>query len=155
MRFFVGRAVKANAGGAAPTGGPPRKLEYLERELRRSPAGAELLTVIQTHAEEVVRLINGRRRVTATWQRNHGPAFIQAIVASGFDEGSMIPKQVNGVTLEALLLRMADALQRDGSLELRREIANQSLLALRWARECDSLRELFGRLESTEREVAW
>ncbi len=133
---------------------PPRKLEYLEHALRRSRAGAELARVFEAHVEEVLWLINHNRRVAVTWQRNQGPAFIRAAVDSGFEGDVVIPQAVNDVQLEELLLRMADALQRYGSLELRRTIAEQSLLVLRWAREIGSLHDLFARLDSMDREGA-
>lgn len=132
----------------------PRKLEFLEDALRRSPAGARLADEIARHAEEVIRLINHERRVAATWRRNQGPAFIRAAVDSGFVEDVRIPREVNGVRMEELLLRMADALQRHGGPELRRTIAERALVTLRWARECESLRDLFRVLETMEGEVA-
>lgn len=127
---------------------PRLKLEYFEAALRRRPGGGELADAFEAHVEEVVGLINKNRRVAVVWQRNHGPAFLRAAVQGGVSEDVVIPKQVDGITLEMLLLRMADALQRHGSPELHRTIAERSLQILRWARECGSFTDLLGDLET-------
>jgi hypothetical protein len=132
---------------ARPVSPRLRKLEHFEHVLRRTVAGAALADTIDAHIEEVIALVNHDRRVAATWQRNQGPAFIRAVVDSGFDEDVAVPASIHGVSLESLLLRMADAIQRVGSPALRRAIAEQSLEILRWARECNSLQALFRRLE--------
>ncbi len=134
---------------------PPRmrKLEHLERALRRSATGAKLAAVIEVHVEEVIGLVNQNRRVGVVWQRNQGPAFVRAIVDSGFEENVKIPAWVNGITLEELLLRMADVLQRHGSPGLRHAIADQSFDLLCWARGCASLQELFQAFERRDREA--
>ncbi|MGH8602195.1 MAG: hypothetical protein ACREXR_05300 [Gammaproteobacteria bacterium] len=123
------------------------KLEYFERALRRTARGAEIADTIGAHIEEILYLVNHNRRVTVTWQRNQGPAFVTAIRNSLNREDIRIPTTVNGVQLEHLLLHMADALQRSGSLELRRMIADRSLQVLAWARECGSGTNLFEELE--------
>ncbi|HKU72867.1 MAG TPA: hypothetical protein VJR02_03015 [Pyrinomonadaceae bacterium] len=124
------------------------KLEIFERALRKTARGAEIADTVVAHAEEIIYLVNHNRRVTVTWQRNHGPAFIIAIRDSLRDEDKPIPKEMNGVTLEHVLLHMADALQRAGSPALRRMIAERSLQVLLWARECSSVNKFFEQFES-------
>jgi hypothetical protein len=124
------------------------KLETFERELRKTARGGEIADSVAAHIEEIIFLVNHNRRVTVTWQRNHGPAFIIAIRDSLRDEDKPIPKEVNGVTLEFLLLQMADALQRSGSPALRRMIAERSLQVLSWARECSSVNRFSEQFES-------
>ena len=125
------------------------KLETFERALRKTARGAEIADTIGAHIEEILYLVNHNRRVTVTWQRNQGPAFVIAIRDSLNREDIPVPKTVNGVQLEHLLLHMADALQRSGSLELRRTIAERSLQVLTWARESGSVNTLFKEFEST------
>lgn len=124
---------------------PPLKLEYFERALRGQPGGAALADAFAAHVEEVVTLVNRNRRVATVWQRYHGPRFIQEAAAHRTRDGA-IPKVIDGVRLETLLLHMADTLQRHGSPELQQAIADCSLQVLRWARACwsvdDVLREL-------------
>lgn len=124
------------------------KLETFERALRKTPRGAAIADTVAVHIEEILFLVNHSRRVTVTWQRNNGPAFIIAIRDSLRHEDKPIPKQVNGTTLEHLLLLMADVLQRSGSPALRRMIAERSLEVLLWARECSSVNNFFEQLEA-------
>lgn len=126
------------------------KLETFERALRKTARGAEIADTVAVHAEEIIYLVNHNRRVTVTWQRNHGPAFIIAIRDALRDEDRPIPKEMNGVTLEHLLLHMADALQRVGSPELRRMIAERSLQVLQWARECSSVNKFFEQFDRAD-----
>ena len=125
------------------------KLETFERALRKTARGAEIAEIIEAHIEEILYLVNHNRRAKVTWQRNQGPAFVIALRDSLNREDIPIPKTVNGVHLEHLLLHMADALQRSGSLELRRMIAEHSLRVLTWARECGSVNTLFKEFERT------
>ena len=127
---------------------PKRKLEYFETALRRRPGGAELADAFEEHVEEIVSLINKNRRVAVVWQRNQGPAFMRAAVHGSASNEVTIPKQVGCISLETLLLQVADALQRHGSLELRRTIAERSLQVLRWARECNSFSDMLVDLET-------
>jgi hypothetical protein len=127
---------------------PQLKLEYFERALRRSPGGGALADAFQTHIEEVVGLINKNRRVAVVWQRYQGPAFMRAVMQNRVSQDVVIPKQVNSIPLEMLLLQMADALQRHGSPELCRMIAERSFQILRWARECHSFADMLNDLET-------
>lgn len=125
---------------------PPRKLEVIEKELKRSKAGCRVLKIIEDHVEEVIDLVNHNRPTTVIWQRNHGPKFIRAIVDSLFEENVKIPQAIENISLSDLLLRMAGVLQHNGSPELRRTIAEHSFRVLSWAQDCESLPELFERI---------
>ena len=124
------------------------KLETFENALRKTARGAEIADTVGEHIEEILYLVNHNRRVTVTWQRHHGPAFIIAIRDSLKNPDMPIPKTVNGVSLEQLLLQTADALQRCGSSALRRMIAERSLQVLSWARECSSVNTFFEEFET-------
>ena len=119
------------------------KLETFENALRKTARGAEIADTVGAHIEEILYLVNHNRRVAVTWQRHHGPAFVIAIRDSLHNPDMPIPKTVNGVSLEQLLLHTADALQRSGSSALRQMIAERSLQVLSWARECTSVNTLF------------
>lgn len=128
------------------------KLETFEQALRKTERGAEIADTVAAHIEEIIYLVNHNRRVAVTWQRNQGPAFVIAIRDSLMQQDMPIPKEVNGVTLEYLLLHTAEALQRSGSLALRRMIAERSLQVLSWARECSGVNTLFEQFESVGRQ---
>lgn len=118
---------------------PKRKLEYFEDMLKTSVRGREVITLFQKHFEEIFYLINHNRSVGVTWQRNQGPAFIRSVVDSGFDENSKIPKYINGIGIEKLLLKMISVLQQKGSYELRMAIADYAYQLLYLLRNYDSL----------------
>jgi hypothetical protein len=125
-----------------------RKLEYFENELNASPTGREMLGVVYTHMDEVTTLVNGNRAVTVAWQRNHGPRFLTSAMDSGFDEHTPVRKEIDGVSLQTLLLRMADALQQSGSRELAATIGRYAAPVMTAASDCVSLSDLFGRIRA-------
>ncbi len=125
-----------------------RKLEYFEEELNASPPGREILGVIMSHVDEVNRLVNNNRGVMVAWQRNHGPQFLTSAMDSGFDEHTPVRKEFDGVSLERLLLRMADALQQSGSRELAATVGRYASPVLAAASECASLSDLFARIRA-------
>jgi hypothetical protein len=125
-----------------------RKLEYFENELNASPTGREVLAVIRSHLEEISQLVNHNRPVMVAWQRNYGPRFLASAMDSGFDEHTAVRKEIDGVTLERLLLRMADALQQSGSRALAATVGRYASPVLLAARECASLSDLFTRIRA-------
>jgi hypothetical protein len=125
-----------------------RKLEYFENELSASAPGREILGVVKSHMDEVTRLVNTNRTVMVAWQRNHGPQFLLSAMDSGFDANTPVRKDIDGVTLQRLLLRMADALQQTGSRPLAAAIALYAGPALGAANECTSLADLFRRIRT-------
>ncbi len=95
-----------------------RKLEHFETELSASATGREILDVVRSHMDEVNELVNRNRTVMVAWQRNNGPRFLVSVMDSGFDDDTPVRKEIDGVTLQRLVLRMADALQQAGSRAL-------------------------------------
>lgn len=118
------------------------KLEYFEKKLQGSEAGRRVIEIFAQHGEEVIDLVNQNRRVGVTWQRCHGPVFIQTMLKQGLGDETRIPRSIDGVTLSDLLLRMGDALQQNGSPELKRQIGRSTLHVLQWAEGCKSLGEM-------------
>jgi hypothetical protein len=115
---------------------PPRmKLEPFEAALRRLPEGPALANAFQDHIEEVIGLVNKNRRVGLIWRRFKGPLFVRAVAQQRFSEEVAIPDEIQGISLEMLLLQMADVLQRNGSQELRSAIAEHALSIFRLARK--------------------
>ncbi len=114
---------------------PRIKLEPFEAALLRLPDGAALAGAFQMHIEEVIDLINRNRRVGVVWQRFKGPVFVQEVIRQRASAEIMIPEAVEGVSLEMLLLQMADALQQHGSPQLCSAIADNALRVFRLARE--------------------
>lgn len=128
----------------------PRKLEYFEDQLKTSFIGREALHVIRQHVKEVMYLVNNNRPTMVCWQRNNGPRFIKSIVDSGFEENVEFVKEVKGVTLETLILNMAEVLQDHGTSKLKLSIGKYVAPVLNIARNCRSLREVMEKLKNTE-----
>ena len=125
-----------------------RKLEYFEDELNASASGRAILGVIRSHVDEVNHLVNHNRAVMVAWQRNHGPSFLASAMDSGFNDRTPIRKEIDGVTLERLLLRMADALQQSGSRELAATVGRYASPVLAAAWECASLSDVFAQIRA-------
>lgn len=129
---------------------PPRKIEYFSDQLQVSPLGREVLAQVRKHSKEVMYLVNQNRPTMVCWQRNHGPKFIKSIVDSGFEEDMEFIREVNGITLEMLMLNMAEVLQDNGSIELKQAIGQNAAMALKIARETRSLRQLISRINGAQ-----
>ena len=125
-----------------------RKLEYFEDELNASASGREILGVIRLHVDEVNHLVNHNRAVMVAWQRNHGPSFLASAMDSGFNDRTPIRKEIDGVTLERLLLRIADALQQSGSRGLVDTVGRYASPVLLAAKGCASISDLFSRIRA-------
>jgi hypothetical protein len=127
-----------------------RKLEYFEDQLKVTPFGREVLKIVQSHMDEVMYLINKNRPTMVCWQRHHGPKFIRSVVNSGFEKDTEFVKEIEGVTIEEILLNMAEVLQDNGSPELKNTIGKYAALVLRMARETNSLHEVIQRINNTQ-----
>lgn len=90
-----------------------------ELRLRQTERGRLLWSIIDLHQREVLHLVNHERAVTVAWQRNQGPAFIAALGRSLKEPIYRIPRELNGVTRERLLIAIATMLDAHGSESLR------------------------------------
>ena len=126
-----------------------RKLEYFEDQLKVSASGTEVLEVVRRHAKEVMNLVNKNRPTMVCWQRHEGPRFIKSVVDSGFEEDVEFVKEINGVSMETLLLHMAEVLQDNGTPELKMTIGAYCAQVLQIARETCSLRQVIDRINTT------
>jgi hypothetical protein len=94
-------------------------VEVRERFLN-TRKGAEIYQQILDHRQEVIGLVNHRRPVTVAWHRSKGPAFLAHFVNNARDPVHLIPFEVEGVTRDQMIRRMAEVLTQHGSQELRR-----------------------------------
>jgi len=128
----------------------PRKLEYFEDQLMTSTGGRQVLNVLKEHADEVMYLVQNNRPTIVCWQRNHGPAFIKSFVDSGFEEGGKFKKEIKGVTLEELMLQMAETIQDNGSPKLKATVGKHAFQIIGIERKCNSLKEVISYINQTE-----
>jgi len=127
-----------------------RKIEYFEDRLKVSEAGRNVLHLIRQHGDEVMYLINKNRQTMVCWQRNHGPKFVKSIVDSGFEDNTYFIKAVEGISLETLILYMAEVLQDYGSAELKMSIGKYAPMVLKMAKETSSLQEIIHRINNMQ-----
>lgn len=92
----------------------PPYADMVER-MRMTPAGRELLRLVEAHRSECLDLVNRGRRFTVAWQRAQGPAFLAALGRSARDPVYRIPRRINGVSRNEAARRLADALRYSGS----------------------------------------
>lgn len=84
--------------------------------------GAEIYQQILDHRQEVIALVNHRRPVTVAWHRSKGPTFLAHLVNNARDPAHVIPFEVEGITRDHMIRRMAEVLTQHGSAALQQVI---------------------------------
>ncbi len=125
-------------------------IETLDIQLRKTATGSKLLQVFNTHVDEVFYLVSHHRQVTVAWQRNQGPAFVSGFLETSVAPDTQLKKEINGVTVYAMIRRMAAALQEAGSQALRKAIGNHIAVIMEWATQCNSLNDVLEKLKKVE-----
>ncbi len=132
---------------AVPAAGiSPSAVPAFRQRLNQAPQGAEIFKLIESHATEVVHLVNHNRRVISAWHRNKGPVFLSNTIASAHDAQHVIPREVDGVTRDSLLHRMANALTGEGSCQLRADIERYFEDILRCVNSADTVHAILDSL---------
>jgi hypothetical protein len=127
-----------------------RKLEHLERRLKKSQTGRQIFDLLYTHAEEIFMLINQNRPVKVVWHRNNGPEFTAIIAKSGFENEVVVPKQVGEVKLEQLMLRISAAIQDQASPDLKKAIGIYYPVIAQWLGRFNNLSQLLDEFEKMD-----
>ena len=103
-------------------------LQYVQEQLLLSENGRNITTHISSFQQEVITLVNKNRKVTVTWQRKQGPAFVAKFLKALRQPGAGLPQEVNGIRVQSLLQAMALVLEEEGSDELALAIREHSLM---------------------------
>jgi hypothetical protein len=96
-----------------------QRVRALELEFLASQRGREFWDLIETHRDEVVRLVNFDRRVTIAWHKHQGPAYLNRVIANARDPNVKIPPAIHDVSAGQLLRSMSSILRQRGSSALR------------------------------------
>lgn len=116
---FSGNAAAAQmmvpATGA--TGATPGAM--LRQRLRESENGRRIAALIEEHQSEVVHLVNHKRAVMVAWHRNKGPQYLSEATANAVNPEHRVPREIEGISREALIRNMAKALYEHGSAGMR------------------------------------
>lgn len=101
---------------------PASPYEALVDRLRSSEAGRDVMTVLEQHRPECLRLVRARRGFTVAWQRYRGPAWLAALGRSAREPIYQLPNEIDGVQRETALDEITNALLNEASDELRAAI---------------------------------
>lgn len=101
----------------------PLLLHRLQEDLDRSVTGRALITLWLGHQRELTDLVEGNRRVAATWHSNGGPALMQLFVRMLSQPKLALPTTVHGRTLADCLDRITAAFTRFASPRLWLELS--------------------------------
>jgi subtilisin family serine protease len=137
-------APSSGSGGGAPTPPPEApmpsfnaftlayRLRALFAQSRGDPSSQLAAALISTHFDEVLRLINGNRRVAAMWHLLGGPRTIRALLRGDARMTAEAGEARAAPALPGDLRRWFAMLQRYGSARLRADVerCGGSLLAL-------------------------
>jgi hypothetical protein len=109
--------------------------------------GAEIYQQILNHRQEVVALVNHRRPVTVAWHRSKGPAFLAHFVNNARDPAHVIPFEVEGITRDQMIQRMAEVLTQHGSAALQQVIQRYIDEVMGFINSFDNLHEFVKQFE--------
>jgi hypothetical protein len=107
---------------AAATGRRAGRLSDLRAAVLRTPAGNLAFSLVSTHLNEAIRLVNTERRVTVAWHQLGGPALLRVGLDESVADLVRVPDIIDGRALAGGLERFLDALSDAGSLPLRTDI---------------------------------
>lgn len=134
--FSGSAAALAMAPATSPTPGG-----MLRQRLSETENGRRIAALIQEHQSEVVHLVNHERAVTVAWHRNKGPQFLNEAAANAVNPEHLVPREIEGISREALIRNMAKALYAHGSAEMRALCAHLEELT-RYVNASDSVHDL-------------
>jgi hypothetical protein len=100
------------------TATPATFIKKIEEQLKHSEEGQQLMQVAREHRSEVLDLINDNREVKIAWNRYQGPSFVGHLIKNINEPQHPLPSQIEGYSLQNLLIKMSDVLERHGSRKL-------------------------------------
>lgn len=119
----------------------------LQARLAQTEQGRALLDLIDTHKNEITRLIQQNRAVTVTWHRKQGPAYLAALGRSAKHPAYRVPAEIESISRADLFNSMAAALETNGSERLREAVRRYAPTLLDLLARYDSVHEIADALE--------
>jgi hypothetical protein len=116
-----------------------------------TPLGPELRAVFAQVRREVGYLVRNVKPVTVAWHKHRGPAFLAHVLNHLAGHTSSVPRDVDGVTRRALLLRMREVLHKHGSHPLQHALDKYGDDILAMSGHCDTVLECIDWLDVRER----
>jgi len=100
----------------------PGALARLDADLAASTAGRRLRDLWAGHREELLDLVEHRRRVTIAWHRGGGPAMLHTLLRMTADPAYAMPDSINGAPPLDRLHQIHAVFHAHASPELRRAL---------------------------------
>ncbi|NJN26166.1 MAG: trypsin-like serine protease [Cyclobacteriaceae bacterium] len=122
-------------------------VDHFEKRLDNSVAGRKIKEVMYAHRQEVLRLVQKCRPVTVEWNRKQGPAFFAAMARSAKYPEYEIPKAIDRISLQNLLMSMAAVLLEHGSEPLKTDIEQYAPAIIEHGKSLTSMTAFFQLLE--------
>jgi hypothetical protein len=122
-------------------------VRMLHDRLARTEQGRVILDLIETHRNEIIRLVQRNRAVTVTWHRKQGPAFLAALGRSAKHPEYRIPKEIEGISRTHAFMSMATVLEEHGSEGLREAVRRYSVPLLNLVSRYDTVHAIADALE--------
>jgi hypothetical protein len=94
---------------------PMSFLKTIEGQVRNISGGADFLHAVSEFRNEVMDLINENREVKVAWNRYQGPAFVGHLAKHANEPTHPLPEEINGYTIQNLLIKMHEVLEKNGS----------------------------------------
>ena len=99
----------------------------MQRRLEQTPFGRDVGEQVRRHLPEAIDLVNHHRAVMVAWQRVQGPSFLAQWMNGVRNPSVVVPKEINGVTMNSALLKLASVLKEYGSPALQQSIDSYGL----------------------------
>ncbi|RKS28629.1 hypothetical protein BJ917_1525 [Pseudomonas sp. WPR_5_2] len=125
-------------------------LDRIRDDIERSPAGIRLTPVFRRHFDEIRQLVHHRRRVTVTWHRFKGPAFVTAFLRAARSPSKPLVPEIDGVRLNDAMRAMRNALMAEGSPGLQNAIMAHEAELFELADKAESIDALVEALSPVE-----
>jgi hypothetical protein len=109
--------------GASPVG--PTAGAVVQRDFNRTVRGRALVQLWLRHSSEVNAIVQHQRRAATVWHRQHGPELLRLLAGIPFEPTLPIPEELGGRPVGEGLAAFLDQIERFGSAELRRCIADE------------------------------
>jgi subtilisin family serine protease len=141
-------AANHSAGGTAPEAPPPpspfialppqptfdwewrARVRAWNDRFGAQPAWQLFTALVSEHFDEVLRLVNGNKRIATIWRRNGGPALVRHLTALSPDAEVPIPAKIGEHEPARLLRALFKQFERFGSAALRADTGRYGAFAL-------------------------
>jgi hypothetical protein len=116
-----------------------------------TPRGPELREAFAQVRREVGYLVRNAKPVTVAWHKHRGPAFLAHVLNHLAGHTTSVPRDVDGITRRALVLRMREVLHKYGSHPLQHALDTYGDDILAMSEHCDTVSACIDWLDVRER----